>query len=87
MRLIDADKFKQEISGMVVINGYPAKKANACCELIDIQPTAYDVDYVINELKKCHGMVNSKSVDYAEGLRDAYERAIDIVRLSGNVNN
>lgn len=46
-----------------------------------------DVDYVINELKKCHGMANSKSVDYAEGLRDAYERAIDIVRLSGNVNN
>lgn len=54
MRLIDADKFKQEISGMAVINGYPAEKVNACCELIDIQPTAYDVDDgKLDECVKC----------------------------------
>lgn len=38
-RLIDADKFKQEISAMAIKNNYPVRKANALCEIIDRQPT------------------------------------------------
>ena len=52
MRLIDADVFKSQIAGMAISNNYPANKANALCELIDAQPTAYDVDSVVKQLEK-----------------------------------
>lgn len=55
--------------------------------LIDVikkQPTAYNVDNVIEQLKRRHGIVSSCSIDYAEGLKDAYERAINVVRLEIN---
>ena len=38
------------------------------------------LDEVVEQLKHCYGIVRSKSVDYAEGLKDAYERAIGIVK-------
>lgn len=52
MRLIDADAFKRQVAGMAILNNYPANKANAWCELIDAQPTAYDPDKVVEQLKK-----------------------------------
>lgn len=52
MRLIDADAFKSQIAGMAISNNYPANKANALCELIDAQPTAYDLDKVVEQLEK-----------------------------------
>lgn len=52
MRLIDADEFKRQIVGMAIINNYPADKANKLCELIDTQPTAYDVDKVVEQLEE-----------------------------------
>lgn len=52
MRLIDADAFKSQIAGMAISNNYPANKANAWCELIDAQPTAYDPDKVVEQLEK-----------------------------------
>lgn len=42
--------------------------------------TAYDIDGVVKQLKRCYGIVRSTSVDYAECLKDAYERSIDIVK-------
>lgn len=51
MRIIDADKFKQQIAGMAIVNGYSAQKVNKMCELIDAQPTAYDVDKVVEQLE------------------------------------
>ena len=50
-RLIDADALKSLIAGMAISNNYPANKANALCELIDAQPTAYDVDKVVEQIK------------------------------------
>lgn len=90
MRLIDADKFKQEISGMAVINGYPAEKVNACCELIDIQPTAYDVDEVIKRLKKlrdCKYLTGITNNAYEFGACDALNDAIKIIKAGGNNDN
>lgn len=51
MRLIDADALKSLIAGMAISNNYPANKANALCELIDAQPTAYDPDKVVQQLE------------------------------------
>ena len=52
MRLIDADEFKKQIAGMAIINNFPADKANAMCELIDAQPTAYDLGKVVEQREK-----------------------------------
>lgn len=52
MRLIDADVFKSQVAGMAISNNYPANKANALCELIDAQPTAYDPDKVVEQIKE-----------------------------------
>ena len=51
MRLIDADEFKKQIAGMAIANNYAANKANKMCELIEQQPTAYDVDKVVEQIE------------------------------------
>lgn len=61
-RLIDADAFKRRVAGMAISNNYPANKANAWCELIDEQPTAYDVDKVVEQLEE-------RSKEYNSGVR------------------
>ena len=45
MRLIDADVFKE-------IVGTDTKLRRMVCELIDSQPTAYDVDKVLEQLEE-----------------------------------
>ena len=74
MRLIDADKLRKQIH-------CEYSDDLGILEKIDKQPTAYDIDGVIEQLKRCYGIVRSTSVDYAEDLKDAYERAIGIVKI------
>ena len=74
MRLIDADKLRKKIH-------CEYSDDLGILEKIDEQPTAYDINGVIEQLKRCYGIVRSTSVDYAEGLKDAYERAIGIVKI------
>lgn len=79
MRLIDADAFKSQIAGMAIINSYPPQKANALCELVNTQPTAYDVDAVLNKLKtdpsvKLYGSCNS------DNYLIPVSRTVDIVK-------
>lgn len=59
MRLIDADALKSQIAGMAISNNYPANKANALCELIDAQPTAYDLDKVVEQLEEVEKIMTS----------------------------
>lgn len=77
MRLIDADKFKKQIAGMSIVNNYPADKANKMCELIDCQPTAYNVDKVVRKLEK--GIEESALVT----LKAGFNVAIEIVKSGG----
>lgn len=46
MRLINADKFKEEVAAMTICDNLPTKKANAMLNLIDMQPTAIEGDVV-----------------------------------------
>lgn len=79
MRLIDADELKKQIAGMAIVNNYPADKANKMCELIDCQPTAYDVDKVVEQLKR-----NSMSFMGDKDDRDVdLNGAIKIVKSGG----
>lgn len=84
MRLIDADNISN-VGEFVKLdkNGNAYVSLDDLCTIIDIQPTAYDIDDVVEQLKRCYGIVRSPSVDYAEGLKDAYSRAIGIVKTSG----
>lgn len=91
LRLIDSDKLKDYLFDLESVSKNTDTDSivntmlhEAFIKFIDEQPTAYNVDKVVDELKKCHGIVSSCSIDYAEGLKDAYERAIDIVRLEMN---
>lgn len=92
MRLIDADKFKKQIAGMAIVNGYSAQKVNKMCELIDEQPTAYDVDKVIKQLEEkdsdCEdfGTCNHCQRNWCSRALIDRDDAIEIVKAGGNIN-
>lgn len=73
MRLIDADEFKKQIAGMVIVNNYSADKANKLCELIDCQPTAYDVDKVVEWLEQIKTDNSCKNCTYIEKCDELQE--------------
>lgn len=84
MRLIDADTLIKDLSYLYTKNHIPVDmRAKEILTTIMEQPTVYDIDSVIEQLKRCYGIVRSSNVDYAEGLKDAYERAIGIVKAGG----
>ena len=85
MRLIDADEFKRQIVGMAIVTGYSAQKANKMCELIDKQPTAYDVDKVVEQLKAEKGTYFDGLP--CEGMKITANAAIEIVKAGGIVSN
>lgn len=67
MRLIDADELKKEFKDSPI--GLAMKK------LVDTQPTAYDVDKVVEEL------FDDDFVRYDDDFVIPIDRAIEIVRL------
>lgn len=84
MRLIDADALKRLIAGMAISNNYPANKANALCELIDAQPTAYDPDKVVEKLKKDSYTETQNDMDHFDPSEVVnLESAIEIVEGGG----
>ncbi len=76
MRLIDADAFNKQVAAMTMKENYPAEKANAMMKLIDMQPTAFDKEKVIDELQR-HSHNYYPSIDHyclsqkAVNLKDA----------------
>lgn len=84
MRLIDADEFKRQIVGMAIVTGYSARKANKMCELIDKQPTVYDVDKVVERLETEDSKIEIQyENNYEKGLLDGIGKAIEIVKEGG----
>lgn len=84
MRLIDVDAFKRQIAGMTIANSYSVNKANALCELIDAQPTAYDVDPVVKQLEAVDNQIEIQyENNYEKGLSDGIEKAVEIVKGGG----
>ena len=84
MRLIDADASKKQIAGMTIANNYPANKASALCDLMDAQPTAYDVDKVVAELEKARAQIyRADGSIMCEKRHIEIDRAIQIVKGGG----
>ena len=77
-RLIDADKLKH-----VVHCAYSDDLE--ILEKIDEQPTAFDLDNVVEQLetKKTRTAALQKASEYFEGETDAFEVAIKIVKEGG----
>lgn len=89
MRLIDADKFIQEL-----VSKYPKMEndfgmefntfTDKVKEVCNNQPTAYNVDKVVEQLEQKAWEVNiAKMPRYERGKRDAYYDAIEIVKAGG----
>lgn len=99
MRLIDADAFKKQIAGMTIANNYPVNKASALCDLIDAQQNAYDLEAVVERLKKLKkaeqdrpdscdedGFGDGEQIyddGRSEGRYEAFSKAIRIVKRGG----
>ena len=75
-RLVDVNKLKEAI-----IKEYLRGK-KTLMEVIDEQPTAFDVDKVVEQLKtkKTRTAALQKASEYFEGETDAFEVAIKIVK-------
>lgn len=81
MRLIDADKTKQLLRDRLKgeYNVVSALVEGAIVNLLDEQPTAYDVDKVVEKLRACSFEVISEDCYVSLDL----DEAIDIVKRGG----
>ena len=79
MRLIDADKLKDELKTLPIMSN--------CGEafipsLIDAQPTAYDIDMIIRQLKELRETIY-RSCGFESGAYVAVCNAIEIAKKRG----
>lgn len=81
MRLIDADKLKEAINSSLN-TGRETFSPEIIYEAVDEQPTAFDLDKVMEQLKtkKTRTAALQKASEYFEGETDAFEVAIKIVK-------
>lgn len=92
MRLIDADNI-YNVGDFIILNedGNAYVSLADICKIIDIQPTAYDVDKIVEKLNK----IKKYNLDLADMMLDiqangtnrhfiCLEDAIEIVKAGGN---
>lgn len=85
MRLIDADRLKEVIEKEKDDNDYMCRLCiESTKEIIDEQPTAFDVDKVVGELKR-DKFIESECIlsDVHQGYNAGLSRAIEIVKGGG----
>lgn len=84
MRLIDADRLRKIFED----GECPCKLQYTLLGIVDVQPTAFDVDKVINELKR-DKFIESECVlsDIHQGYNAGLNRAIEIVKGGGVDDN
>ena len=82
MRLIDTDKLKKDILLQNILGEPIQKIIDRYIHIVDEQPTAFDVDKVVEQLKtkKARTAALQKASEYFEGETDAFEVAIKIVK-------
>ena len=91
MRLIDADEFKVQITGMTVLGDYPPSMVNDVHELIDRQPTVRDTEKAAEELKDLKlayyltiANTGDERLDAIyKNVGDTLDRAIEIINRNG----
>lgn len=80
MKLIDADEFIANLKDYID----KPMTAELCATLVELAPTAYDIDKVVEELeierKTANNTYNSFNMDVDLGRVFGLEKAIEIVR-------
>ena len=88
MRLIDADLLKKNFkcTGEFEDN-FKCVSLSELAKVIDEQPTAFDVDKVVEQLEtrktRAAALQKENTSEYFEGETDAFEFAIKIVKEGG----
>ena len=84
MRLIDADKLKKDILLQNILGEPIQKIIDRYIHIVDEQPTAFDSDKVISELKR-DKFIESECIlsDVHQGYNAGLSRAIEIVKGGG----
>lgn len=89
MRLIDADKLKKDILLQNILGEPIQKIIDRYIHIVDEQPTAFDVDKVVEQLEKLADEANDKILEagglqlYYDGYEDAMRTAVEIVKGGG----
>ncbi len=84
MRLIDTDKLKKDILLQNILGEPIQKIIDRYIHIVDEQPTAFDSDKVISELKK-DKFIESECIlsDVHQGYNAGLSRAVEIVKGGG----
>lgn len=84
MRLIDADKLKKDMLLQNILGEPMQKIIDRYIHIVDSQPTAFDLDKVINELKR-DKFIELECIlsDVHQGYNAGLSRAIEIVKEGG----
>lgn len=87
MRLIDADKLKKDILLQNILGEPIQKIIDRYIHIVDEQPTAFDMDKVIEQLEtrrtKAAALQEENISEYFDGEADAFKFAIKIVKEGG----
>lgn len=88
MRLVDADAFKRQVVAAALTGNLSVEKGNAMCELIDKQPTAYDVDKVLERMEMESQNIEliyqtDQGLDYEDAIGIDIINAKQIVKSGG----
>lgn len=85
MRLIDADKLKKDILLQNILGEPIQNIIDRYIHIVDEQPTAFDVDKVVGELKR-DKFIEPECIlsDVHQGYNAGLSRAIEIVKGGGN---
>ena len=89
MRLIDADTLIKDLSYLYTKNHIPVDmRARETLSTVMEQPTAYDVDKVVEQLENERKFwENAYDSNLGKEKARSYEHAIEIVKVSGIVSN
>ena len=84
MRLIDADKLTKDILLQNILGEPIQNIIDRYIHIVDEQPTAFDVDKVVGELKR-DKFIESECIlsDVHQGYNAGLSRAIEIVKGGG----
>lgn len=89
MRLIDTDKLKKDILLQNILGEPIQKIIDRYIHIVDSQPTAFDVDKVVEQLEKLADEANDKILEagglqlYYDGYEDAMRTVVEIVKGGG----
>lgn len=91
MRLIDTDKLKKDILLQNILGEPIQKIIDRYIHIVDEQPTVFDVDKVMEQLKRKESVARSEllvdrktAFEFSSKCRlEAYEEAIEIVKGGG----